>query len=325
MQSFVRDDSAPQQAVLCHFRHTVTCGPSSAIADAAGGRGMKWTASGIGASIFYVTGGVSPLLVALLAPILSALMRQVLNLLLGDIEIYAVTESGDVAGRDGHFLVMPPAFLQQHANVGHPVAVRVDAERTQLPYVAVGGMNMIATALFLLGRGQEQRDEVDGSRGHLTANRRALDAVPARLVLPASPALRDHLHRAGARKDLRERFLGGAEVLELGFGVAELDRPARGVDVVARNQPSEPRAVPWLDHKVGCCPGTTVDDHALHLAGHRVTGTARLTPDLERDLCQGNLLVATGRRPLEDSAASLPAESPPNDHSRPWPGPAGPR
>src|ERR1700689_3906409 len=261
-----------------------------------------------------MTGAVSRFRVALLAPILSALVRQVLNLLLGEVEIYAVAESGDVAGRDGHFLVMPQAFLEQYANVRHPVTVGVDAERTELPYVAVGGMNMIATALFLLGRGEEQRDEVDGSRDHLTANRRALDAAPARLP-----------HRARAREDLRERFLSGAEVLELGFGVAELDRAARGVDVVQRNQPSEPRAVPRLDHKVGCRPGTTVDDHALHLAGHRVTGTASLTPDLERDLCHGNLLVATGRRPLEDSAASLPAESPPNDHNRPWPGPAGPR
>src|ERR1700683_3340327 len=272
-----------------------------------------------------MTGAVSRLRVALLAPIVSALGRQVLNRLLGEAEIYAVAESGDVAGRDGHFLVAPQAFLEQHANVGYPVTAGVDAERAELPYVAVGGMNMIATALFLLGRGEEQSDEGAGSRGQLTANWRALGAVPARLIVRASPALRDHLHRTGARKDLRERFLGGAEVLELGFGVAELDRAARGVDVVQRNQPSEPRAVPRLDHKVGCCPGTTVDDHALHLAGHRVTGTARLTPDLERDLCHGNLLVATGRRPLEDAAASLPAESPPNDHSRPWPGPAGPR
>src|SRR5580698_6880395 len=209
--------------------------------------------------------------------------------------------------------------------MGYPVTAGVDAERTELPYVAVGGMNMIATALLLLGRGEEQRDEVDGPRGHITANRRALGAVPARLVVRASPALRDDLHRTGARKDLRERFLGGAEVLELGFGVAEPDRAARGVDVVQRNQPSEPRAVPCRDHKVRCRPGTAVDDHALHLAGHRLNATASLTPHLGRDLCHGDLIVATGRRPLDDSAASLAAESPPNDYNRPWPGPAGPR
>src|SRR6202050_2571939 len=156
-----------------------------------------------------MTGAVSRFRVALLAPILSALVRQVLNLLLGEVEIYAVAESGDVAGRDGHFLVMPPAFLEQHANVRHPVTAGVDAERTELPYVAVGGMNMIATALFLLGRGEEQRDEVDGSRDHLTANRRALDAVPARLVLRASPALRGDLHPAGARGGLRARVASG--------------------------------------------------------------------------------------------------------------------
>ena len=51
---------------------------------------------------------------------------------------------------------MPQAFLEQYANVRHPVTVGVDAERTELPYVAVGGMNMIATALFLLGRGRSR-------------------------------------------------------------------------------------------------------------------------------------------------------------------------
>ena len=78
--------------------------------------------------------------------------RQVLHLLLGDVEPDTVVDPGHDADRDGHFLAAPQVpLLEQY--MGHAVTVRVDDQPLDFPDVTVGGMDMLAAAHLHLVQG----------------------------------------------------------------------------------------------------------------------------------------------------------------------------
>lgn len=92
----------------------------------------------------------SCILSALLAWVIDVPVRQLLHLLLGNIEMNAARKSGHPIGGDSHFLVTPQTPLfEKYVYAGHLVRAGVDAERTELPDLAVGGMDLI-TMVFLL-------------------------------------------------------------------------------------------------------------------------------------------------------------------------------
>jgi hypothetical protein len=71
--------------------------------------------------------------------------RQVLHLLLGDVEPDAVVDAGDRADRDGHFLASPQMpLLEEH--MGHMVVSRVDDQALDPPDIAVGGVDVLVPA-----------------------------------------------------------------------------------------------------------------------------------------------------------------------------------
>ena len=92
-------------------------------------------------------------LVALPAGAIDVHGRQVLRLLLGDIELDDVHDPSDGADRNGHFPAaeqMP--LLQQH--VAHVVVARVDDKPLDPPDLAVGGIDALSAAHADLARGQ---------------------------------------------------------------------------------------------------------------------------------------------------------------------------
>ncbi len=71
--------------------------------------------------------------------------RQVFYLLLGDAEADAVSDSGDGADGDSHFLVAPEvSVLKQH--VSHVMTASVDDKPLDSPDVAVGGVDVLPAA-----------------------------------------------------------------------------------------------------------------------------------------------------------------------------------
>jgi hypothetical protein len=143
----------------------------------------------------------SCILADLLAWVIDVPVRQLLHLLLGDIETNAARKSGHTIGGDSHFLVTPQTPLfEKYVHVGHLVRAGVDAERTELPDLAVAGMDLITMVLLLpfLPLGSEApRNEAHFSGQYLRTNRRNLAAVRDWLVPTRwSPALRDQLYRA---------------------------------------------------------------------------------------------------------------------------------
>src|SRR4029077_12420340 len=101
-----------------------------------------------------------PLLARLADRVAHVAVRQLLHLLSGDAEVDAAGKSGDATGRDSHLLVPPQmALLEEHVHVGHLVRAGVDAQRAELPDLAVGGMHVVAAAFLLPGR-EEDRNEV---------------------------------------------------------------------------------------------------------------------------------------------------------------------
>jgi hypothetical protein len=71
--------------------------------------------------------------------------RQVLNLLLGDIEQDAVIGVTDTANRDSHLFAAPQmTFLEKH--VGYLVIPRVDDQPLDTPDLPVRGMDLLASS-----------------------------------------------------------------------------------------------------------------------------------------------------------------------------------
>ena len=91
----------------------------------------------------------------------SANWRQVLHLLLGQVEPDPVLHLGHRAGRDGDFLFAPQMpFSEQH--VGHPVVARIDLATMHPPDLTVEGMD----GLIVLDVCLTQRNNVLGNGLH---------------------------------------------------------------------------------------------------------------------------------------------------------------
>ena len=200
--------------------------------------------------------------------------RQVLDLLLGEVEPDTVIDAGHGADRDGDFLAARQVpLLEEH--VGHVVAVRVDDQALDFPDVAVGGMDVIAAAhLHLIQRDGVVGDRLRGvSPGHAHAH--------ARAVVGHVKHLFRVIARVSGRAGQELCLLGGIELLELLQGAAEPDLACRGVDEVKRNKPAAVIAMLGFDHEMGDRARDRVHDHAGHLAAAAV-GTAGVGPDHER-------------------------------------------
>ncbi len=90
-------------------------------------------------------GVTSQLLTRLPVRVVDVYRRQVLDLLLGEVEPDTVVDAGHGTDRDGHFFTAPHVpLLEEH--VGHVVAVRVDDQPLDFPDVAVGGMDVLTAA-----------------------------------------------------------------------------------------------------------------------------------------------------------------------------------
>src|SRR5580693_3060634 len=85
----------------------------------------------------------------------SAHRRQVLHLLLGEVEPDPVVDPSHGTDRDGDFLA-PPNMPLLEQNVGHLVVARIDHEAMHLSDGAVEGTDMIAVTQVCL----TQRDRV---------------------------------------------------------------------------------------------------------------------------------------------------------------------
>jgi hypothetical protein len=168
--------------------------------------------------------------------VIDVAVRQLLHLLLGDVEMDAAGKSGHTIGGESHFLVTPqmPIF-EKYVHVGYLVRAGVDGKRTELPDLAVGGMD-VAALFLLLGR-EEPRNEVHFS-GKYRAGRRDLAAVHDQIVVVRwPPALCDQLYRAGVGDFCQSLFCGG-EIFELRLGVAEPDFTFPSVNmIIQQNKP----------------------------------------------------------------------------------------
>jgi len=161
-------------------------------------------------------------------------------------------------------------LADQH--VSHLATVRVDAEPAQSPEVAVGGVDVVIAAFFYLSR----RDDGDGFLLRSPRDHVALDDLAASV----SPPRREQLHgRVIARHELRQRLLGGAEILELRLVAIQPDLAgSRDVHHVHRYEPGKTKPALRLDRQMGDRASGRVDDHADHLAPEPV-GTANVPPD----------------------------------------------
>src|SRR5690348_10790070 len=94
-------------------------------------------------------------------PARSADWRQVLYLLLGQVEPDPVLDLGHRAGRDGDFLASPQVpFPEQH--VGHPVVARIDLAAVHSPDLTVEGVDGLTALDVCL----TQRNNVLGNGLH---------------------------------------------------------------------------------------------------------------------------------------------------------------
>ena len=187
-----------------------------------------------------VTGGM-----ALSAGVVDVHERQVLRLLLGDVELDAVHDPGDGPDRDGHFPAakhMP--LLQQH--VADVMAARVDDKPLNSPDLAVGGIDALIAPHADLTRGQGAmgagRLIFSGLR-HALASYRAVVRQHEHLF----GAVARELVQAGPRREIG--ILGEAEPIELRPGAAQPDLlRCRGIDKAERDEATQARPVPRLDH-----------------------------------------------------------------------------
>jgi hypothetical protein len=130
--------------------------------------------------------------------------RQILHLLLRDAEPDTATETSHLVERDSHVLVRPPVPLFDK-HMGHLTVARVDAERMELPDVAVGRVDVVAAALFYFAR----RDDVNGSFSGIRGIVPPFTTSPP----PLSPAMSEYLYRRDmARHELGQSLIGGAEI-----------------------------------------------------------------------------------------------------------------
>ena len=194
---------------------------------------------------------------ATLAGVIDVHGRQVLHLLLGDVEPDSVLNSGHGTDRDGDFLVPPQmALLEQH--VAHPVIARVDEEALHPPDVPIDGM-----------------DTVTGAELYLAARDNVLNDRPPVYWLGAYAGAEEiaragwcvFLNAGGAHK---VPFLSGIELVELRPRTAQPDLLGRSLDQVNRNKPGGLLPVAGLDHKVGDRISGRVDDQTAHLAARTI-------------------------------------------------------
>src|SRR5216684_1345073 len=141
-------------------------------------------------------------------------------------------------------------------HVGHPAAAWVDEESADLPDVAIGGMNVVAAALFHLAR----RDDIDGFHFRDPEDGAALHGWLAR----TAPAGGKQLNRDPvAGHEIRECLLRGLEALELRLGAEKPDLALR------------------LDHDMGHRAGGRIDDCGQYLTAVPVTAHS-VSSDRER-------------------------------------------
>ena len=172
----------------------------------------------------------------------SARCRQVLHLLLGDVEPDSFVDRGHGTDRDGDFPPAPQMPLLEH-HMGHLLVVRIDDESQHLPDFAVGGMDMLAgTQLCLAHRDDVVLDRArmvsqagaDGRAGGRTADSHAADVTEAldRLRVAVSAAVLVAFRQVD--------FLRGLELLEFREGTAQADVVGRHVDQLDRDEPVGP-------------------------------------------------------------------------------------
>src|SRR6266566_999285 len=164
--------------------------------------------------------------------------RQVLYLLLGDVEPDSGVNGGDGADRDGD-LLPPPQMAFPEENMGHRVIGRVDDKAFYLADLAVDGMDVLV-ALHL---GLPQRNRVahhrrrpmaqahaDSHTGDRTTHPHAADVAVAldRSGLTVAAAVAAILHQLD--------FLGRIEPVELGKGTVQPDLARLRVDQVDRHE-----------------------------------------------------------------------------------------
>ena len=90
--------------------------------------------------------------------------RQILHLLLGEVEPDSFVDRGHGTHRDGDFLMAPQMpLLEQH--MGHLLVVRIDDESQHLPDFAVDGMDTLAGTQLCLAH----RDDVLRDRAHMVS------------------------------------------------------------------------------------------------------------------------------------------------------------
>lgn len=112
---------------------------------------------------------------------------------------------------------MCPQVSSCDHDVCHLAARGIHANRADWPDLAIGGVHVIAVALFYL----TWRDDVDGLLFRYAGDGSALGNRPARVAPPGWQQLnRDPV----PGHELAQRLLGGLKVLEFRFGAAEADR-----------------------------------------------------------------------------------------------------
>ena len=116
--------------------------------------------------------------------------------------------------------------------MGHVVTPGVDDEPLNPPDIAIGGMDLLATAYGHLAQG----DGVMGDRG----------IVEAEMVGPVEHLFGVVAGVASGRPQ-KLRLFGEVKLLKLGSGASESDVARRSVDKVERNKSAEPLPVFWFD------------------------------------------------------------------------------
>jgi hypothetical protein len=196
---------------------------------------------------------------ATLAEVIDVHGRQVLHLLLGEVEPDSVLNSGHGTDRDGDFLVPPQmALLEQH--VAHLVIARVDEEALHPPDVPIDGMDTVTGAeLYLALRDNVLNDRLGLYRLGAHAGAEEIDRAGWR-VCPTAAVHASH----------KVPFLGAIELVELCARTAQPDFPGRSLDQVDRNKPGGLLLVAGLDHKVSDRISGRVDDQTAHLAARTI-------------------------------------------------------
>jgi len=196
---------------------------------------------------------------ATLAGVIDVHGRQVLHLLLGDVEPDSVLNSGHGTDRDGDFLVPPQmALLEQH--VAHPVIARVDEEALHPPDVPIDGMDTVTGAeLYLAPRDNVLNDRSPVYRLGAYAGAEEIARVGWRVCLTATA---DAPHKVP--------FLSAIELVELCPRTAQPDFPGCSLDQVDGDKPGVLPPVAGLDHKVGDRIGGWVDDQTAHLTARTI-------------------------------------------------------